>query len=382
MTRSVLFILYYLLLLLILTVTLSVLFILHYTAIININSDPVSIIYPIWLIDRLNPHMSWCQKSSPWSQGRKHHPEGKNVRRTLHTKAQSVEVFGAFGLTVSEKKTETLLMRTPEKAQQPGETPTPPLPALEIAAAGQKYHQVHQFVYLGGLITEDADITRDINRRTKIAWGCFRKFSTELFDRPNAPLRLKARLLKAEAMEALLYGCMTWAPRNAHYRQLRTTHHKLLLRVIGYHRVHGTYRKMSYAKALKKTGSQSVEATIRQRRLLFAGALARQDDKRLPKRLLFAERLEGGQDPGPGQPAQHWQKSLRDDFKAFGALHGSTPSDRRIFGVDRLVWTEAARKGEGAPWYTGVLLGAERFMASWHKSEEEASKLREVNRAA
>ena len=117
-------------------------------------------------------------------------------------------------------------------------------------------------------------------------------------------------------MEALLYGYMTWVPRNAHYRQLRTTHHKLLLRVIGYHRVHGTYRKMSYAKALKKTGSQSVEATIRQRRLLFAGALARQGDKRLPKRLLFAERLKGGGDPGPGQPAQHWQKSLRDDFKA------------------------------------------------------------------
>ena len=192
-----------------------------------------------------------------------------------------VEVFGAFGVTVAEKKTETLLMRAPEKAQQPGETPTPPLPALEIAAAGQKYHQVHQFVYLGGLITEDADITRDINRRTKIARGCFRKFSTERFNRPSAPFRLKARLLKAEAMEALLYGCMTWAPPNAHYRQLRTTHHKLLLRVIGYHRVHGTYRKMSYAKALKKTGSQSVEATIYQRQLLFAGALARQGDKRL-----------------------------------------------------------------------------------------------------
>ena len=105
-------------------------------------------------------------------------------------------------------------------------------------------------------------------------------------------------------------------------------------------------------------------------------------DKRLPKRLLFAERLEGGGDPGPGQPPQHWQKSLRDDFKAFGALHGSTPTDRRTFEVDRLVWTEAARKGEGVPWYTGVLLGAESFMASWHKSKEEASKLREVNRAA
>ena len=272
---------------------------------------------------------------------------------------------------------------TGEGATTGGDTNTT-FTSVEIAAAGQKYHQVHQFVYLGGLITEDADITRDINRRTKIAWGCFRKFSTELFDRPNAPLRLKARLLKVEAMEALLYGCMTWAPRNAHYRQLRMTHCKLLLRVIGYHRVHGTYRKMSYAKAPKKTGSQSVEATIRQRRLLFAGALARQGDKRLPKRLLFAERLEGGKtrDPAFWFFFKHWQKSFRDDFKAFGALHGFTPADRRTFGVDRLVWTEAARKGERVPWYTGVLLGAERFMASWHKSEEEASKLREVNRAA
>ena len=189
-----------------------------------------------------------------------------------------VEVFGAFGLTVLEKKTETLLMRAPEKAQQPGETSASPLPALEITTAGQTYNQVHQFIYLGGLITEDADITRDINRRTKIAWGCFRKFSTELFDRPSTPLRLKARLLKAEAME-LLYGCMTWAPRNTYYRQLRTTHDRFLQRTIGYRPVHGTYRKMSYAKALKKTGSQSVEAIIPQRRLLFAGALARRGDR-------------------------------------------------------------------------------------------------------
>ena len=34
------------------------------------------------------------------------------------------------------------------------------------------------------------------------------------------------------------------------------------------------------------------------------------------------------------------------------------------------------------PWYTGVLFRAERFLASWHKSQQEASRLREVNRAA
>ena len=90
----------------------------------------------------------------------------------------------------------------------------------------------------------------------------------------------------------------------------------------------------------------------------------------------------GGGDPSPGQPARHWKKSLRDDFKAFGALHGSTSTDRRTFEVDRLIWIDAARKKEGVRWYTGVLLGAERFMASWHKHQEEASRLREVIRAA
>ena len=45
-----------------------------------------------------------------------------------------VEVFGEFGLTVSEKKTETLLMRAPEKQPKKGGSPPPP---LVIEAAGQ-----------------------------------------------------------------------------------------------------------------------------------------------------------------------------------------------------------------------------------------------------
>ena len=97
--------------------------------------------------------------------------------------------------------------------------------------------------------------------------------------------------------------------------------------------------------------------------------------------VVHRETREGGR-PGPRPAGTALAESLRDDFKAFGDLHDSTSTDRRAFGVDRLVWTDAARKEEGVPWYTRVLLGAERFMASWHKSQEEISRLREVNRAA
>ena len=65
-------------------------------------------------------------------------------------------------------------------------------------------------------------------------------------------------------------------------------------------------------------GCQSVEATIRQRRLLFAGAMARQPAGRLPKRLMDGK-LVGGEDPGKGRPEQNWMDCLKDDFQAFGA---------------------------------------------------------------
>eukprot|EP00752_Nemacystus_decipiens_P018362 g16473.t1 len=287
-----------------------------------------------------------------------------------------VEVFREFGLTVSERKTLTLVMRVKEK--QPPPLPPPP---LIIEAAGQRYVQTTEFRYLGGLVNEHGDLTREINHRSKAAWACFKRYKTELFDRPEAPFGLKVRLLKAEAVGALLYGCMTWSPRRDHYRLLRTTHHQLLLRVIGHRRKPGTHRQLSYAQALKRAGCQSVEATIRQRRLRFAGAVARQPDKRLPKRLMFGE-LTGGEKPGKGSPEQNWLTCLKDDPRVFGATHGSTDDvPCCVFGVPTLVWSEAAKVDGGVPsWHTGVLQGAERFMAAWHKDEEEASLQRAIKR--
>ena len=114
-------------------------------------------------------------------------------------------------------------------------------------------------------------------------------------------------------------------------------------------------------------------------RLLFAGAMARQPAGRLPKRLMDGK-LVGGEDPGKGRPEQNWMDCLKDDFQAFGATDGSTVDNRLTFGVDRAVWTLAAKMDDGAPWHKGVLQGAEKFMASWHKEEEEASRRRATKR--
>ena len=44
-----------------------------------------------------------------------------------------------------------------------------------------------------------------------------------------------------------------------------------------------------------------------------------------------------------------------------------------LFGVNRAVWTLAAKMDDGASWHQGVLQGAEKIMTSWHKEEERRS---------
>ena len=75
-----------------------------------------------------------------------------------------------------------------------------------IEAAGQRYRQTTQFLYLGGIIHETADLWLEIERRIRLMPACFKRFGPELYDRKTAPIRLKVRMLKAEVTETLLYA--------------------------------------------------------------------------------------------------------------------------------------------------------------------------------
>ena len=109
-----------------------------------------------------------------------------------------VTVFEAAGLTVSEKKTETMPLRTPNKAIW--------ILSLVIDAGGQRYMQTMQFLYLGGLVDASADIMLEMKRRIRLAWECCNRFKRELYDMEDAPFTLKVRMLKAEVMETRCTG--------------------------------------------------------------------------------------------------------------------------------------------------------------------------------
>ena len=80
---------------------------------------------------------------------------------------------------------------------------------LKKVVTGQRYAQTNQFVYLGGTITAEADMTAEIRRRMGAAWSAIRRYANVIYDQPTAivPMTLKVRMPQAEVREALLYGC-------------------------------------------------------------------------------------------------------------------------------------------------------------------------------
>ena len=115
----------------------------------------------------------------------------------------------------------------------------------------------------------------------------------EIYDRPSVRIRLKVRMLKAEVLETLLYGCVTWSPSKANYDRLREVHHQMLLWCLGWRQRKREDHILSYANALLRTDSERVETTVRRRRMLFAGFVARMGEEHLPRRVMFGEMLGG-----------------------------------------------------------------------------------------
>ena len=156
-----------------------------------------------------------------------------------------VVVSAAFGLTISETKTESMCLRDKGMPESTA--------IFSVNAAGQVYSQTNEFVYLGGSVNHNADLSIEVNRRIRNAWCSFRKNTLELYDQPSAPLELKIRMLIADVLlEIMLYSCVTWSPRACHYDTLRRAHHSFLTCCIGWRKNNRADHPISYLDTLMK----------------------------------------------------------------------------------------------------------------------------------
>ena len=180
-----------------------------------------------------------------------------------------------------------------------------------------------------------------------------RRYIRELYDQPKVALSLKTRMAKAEAIEALLYGCSTWTLRQEHYSKLRTVQHRVLLRIIGAQRKRPDHWMTSSNRVLEISRCESIGTTLRARRFIWAGALIRMSGGRLPKRIMF-KNLEGAMRRGRGGKEKEWTDCVQSDVQAFG-LAGDWKATtleaergvcelRRLWTVGESLWSCGRKK--------------------------------------
>ena len=185
---------------------------------------------------------------------------------------------------------------------------------------------------------------------------------TDGVHQPKVALSLKTLMVKAEAIGALRYVCSAWTLRQEHYAKLSTVHHRVLLRIIGTQRKRPDYQMTSHNRALKITRCESIEATLRTRRLLWAGTLIGMSGGRVPKRIVFGN-LEGAVRRGRGGKAKEGTDCVQSDSWAFGIA-----GDGKVTALKAEMWAKT------------VAEGGRRFMAAWRKEEIDAARHRQEER--
>ena len=101
---------------------------------------------------------------------------------------------------------------------------------------------------------------------------------------------------------------------------LRQTPHRtprVLLCIIGAQRKRPDHRMTSYNRALEITRCESIETTLRTRRLLCERTLLRMSGRWLPKEIVFGN-LEGAIWRGRGGKEKEWTDCVQSDIRAFG----------------------------------------------------------------
>ena len=94
----------------------------------------------------------------------------------------------------------------------------------------------------------------------------------------------KVRFPKAEVLEVMLYGCVTWTLSPGDFDKLREAHPGMLPRCLNAYtstRAAPDYHMLSCLEVLLRTDCECIEATVMKHILHYAGRVARMHDDRL-----------------------------------------------------------------------------------------------------
>jgi hypothetical protein len=176
--------------------------------------------------------------------------------------------------------------------------------SCNINIQGIKLEQVNTFPYLGSLITEDAECSKDF--RARLSKGqAVRASLKKLWKNHGIPIDTKVRLERALVWPVATYGCEAWTVKKDEEQRLAAFEMKGLRQFL---RVSWTAKKTN-EWVLEKAGTErDLLAAVRRRKLAYYGHVMRKTGESLEKEIMQ------GTMPGSrarGRPRMSWMDNVR-----------------------------------------------------------------------
>ncbi|XP_065193035.1 uncharacterized protein LOC135824232 [Sycon ciliatum] len=183
-------------------------------------------------------------------------------------------------------------------------------------SAGDVIGVVSEFTYLGSTISDDAELDAKVTTRLAKASRAFGSLLQPIFRNSGLWLGIRRHVYQAVILSVLLYGSETWTLKAPLLRRLDTFHRQCVRTILSVTRDQQWQEHLSSEDLAKRSSMPaSLEESIRANRLRWFGHLARMDDTRLPKQILFAEGTNTRPRHGPKRP---WRDVVTSDLRATG----------------------------------------------------------------
>lgn len=161
-----------------------------------------------------------------------------------------------------------------------------------------------KYVYLGQQITADHKIDGEIRRRRSSAWNNFNKIREVL--KTTKDVKVRAHLFNSTVLPALNYGSETWTLRENERKKLITTQRAMERKIVGV-RINDRVRS---DEIRKKTQFKDAYVDATQRKLRWAGHVARRTDNRWTTRTTFWWPYNYKRPLG--RPPERWRKLMKE----------------------------------------------------------------------
>jgi hypothetical protein len=209
------------------------------------------------------------------------------------------EASRLFGLTISLGKTEVMVQAAPNTTKPP--------PVITINGTTLKC--VESFKYLGSTISSDGSLDKEITARIQKASQALGRLRVKVLQQKGIKLSTKLKLYKAVVLTSLLYGCETWTLYRRHVKQLEQFHTRSLRSILGIR----WQDRVTNQEVLDRAGLTSIESLLLKAQLRWSGHVARMDDNRIPRQMMYSELKEGSRKQG--RPRLRYKDTLKNNLK-------------------------------------------------------------------